>query len=91
MGSFEYEYVPTTEDTCKTKWTFRVKDGVIESVSIEGEKGCLGHPRTIEVLLRMRALDSVDAEALAKAGCTRSFSCGQALAKALGGLRKRMS
>ena len=88
MKDFFYEYIPEAKDTCKSRWRFHIVDGRFDSIDIEGEHGCKGHPQTIGILLRGRRLDAVDADALATIACDRGFSCGKALAEAITRLRK---
>ncbi len=94
----EFEFDP--DATCKVRWTFTIpaddRQPRIENVVIEGyrqteesrERGCLGHPRTIEALLTQRPLRSIDEGALAATCCVRHQSSGQALAHCIRRLKE---
>ena len=96
----EFTFEP--DRTCKIRWTFRLggdpADPVVEEVRIVGrrkdpsstrEHGCLGHPRTIEALLRGRRVSSVPLEELEAQDCPRPRSCGQCLAECLRNIREK--
>ncbi|MFH1378580.1 MAG: TSCPD domain-containing protein [Planctomycetota bacterium] len=87
-------------ETCKTMWTFTLGETdtgvIIKDIAIDApahdsveDAGCKGHPKTIISLLRGRALDSIDVDALDGASCMKNHSCGQNLAHCLRLLRGR--
>lgn len=75
---------------CKSRWTFNIlkKDQgfIVDSIKIEereSAKGCIGHPKTIEALLKGREINSLDINALMESDCKMGISCGQFLASCL--------
>lgn len=94
MGNtFRYLFVSDkSEDTCKERFDFDLKeiDGelYIDNISIKGETGCLGHPKTISALLKNRKISDLPMEVLDSCTCRRKFSCGQQLVKAIKQLNK---
>ncbi len=80
------------KSTCKDRWEFTLEksgsDYIIRDLVITGEKGCLGHPKTIAVLARGRRLSDIDVAALSEAGCARDTSCGQTFARLIRELKR---
>lgn len=88
-----FSYTPSEgEDTCKEFFDFELekKDGAvyIRNLSITGEPGCVGHPKSLCILLKGRDINKLPIEELKAAGCNRNSSCGQELSKALKQLQK---
>ncbi|MHA1213467.1 MAG: TSCPD domain-containing protein [Candidatus Heimdallarchaeota archaeon] len=75
------------KDTCKTEFIFELEEAegknIIKNLTIEGEKGCIGHNKSISILIQGQAIEDIPLEALAEAGCKRASSCSQELAEAL--------
>lgn len=74
----------TEDDTCLKKWSFEIEKNdnkkIINDIQIAfTNKGCKGHPQTISALVKGRALDDIDVEALLQTSCFRSQSCGKSL------------
>ncbi len=84
--TFTYNPVDGT-DTCKVSFNFELKkeEGkiIIKHLTVDGEKGCIGHNKTIELLVMGRTIQDLPIEELKDAGCKRASSCSQELAKAL--------
>ncbi len=83
-----YTYNPADgTDTCKVSFNFELKEEegkiIIKQLIVDGEKGCIGHNKTIELLVKDRAIQDLPIEELKEAGCKRASSCSQELAKAL--------
>lgn len=83
-----YTYNPTDgSDTCKVSFNFELKEEegkiIIKQLTIDGEKGCIGHNKSISLLVRDRVVQELPIEELKEAGCKRASSCSQELAKAL--------
>ncbi len=74
-------------DTCKVSFNFELKEEegkiIIKQLTIDGEKGCIGHNKSISLLVRDRVVQDLPIEELKEAGCKRASSCSQELAKAL--------
>jgi hypothetical protein len=101
-GKFMRSFRFIERDTCKQEWNFTLsekKDGlIIENLQVtphlngEGNpQGCLGHPLSIIALIRGLPVESINIEALTKAGCARNVACGQALAKCLWKLKAELA
>lgn len=101
MKTFFREFEFDGCGTCKVHWKFTLSDGqdgvLIEDLEIIGgrndgkELGCLGHPQTIVALICGLPISSIDIVALKEAGCSRSLSCGQVLARCLEQLQAETS
>jgi hypothetical protein len=83
---------PAKEKTCKNSFQFdlirRQNRLFIKDMSISGNKGCAGHPKTIAALLKDRDLADVPCKLLEATNCGKDyFSCGQQLAKAIQAVR----
>jgi len=91
----EHTFVFEDEGTCKQTWRFSIseKDGdkVIEDLQIderEIEEGCMGHPKTLSILLKGRSTKSIDLKELEGTYCKKWVSCGQILGKCLEKINK---
>ncbi len=89
----EYSFEP--ENTCKSKWTFELEKvaglWLIQSLKINeraAPKGCEGHPKSLEILLKNRPVNSIDVNALADSYCDKDISCSQVLAKCINQLKE---
>ena len=83
-----FTYIPEDGiDTCKLSFDFEYveEDGeiIIKHLTIDGEKGCIGHNKSIAILIRDKKISEIPIEELKEAGCRRAVSCNQILAKAL--------
>lgn len=83
---YSYEY----HNTCKSNWTFELEKvagiWLIQSLKIEEReqpKGCEGHPKSLEILLKNRPVNSIDVNALADSYCDKDVSCSQVLAECI--------
>jgi len=86
--TFTFLFKPAdTDNTCKKLFSFDLqKEGgcvYINNLTIEGDKGCVGHPKTISALLKGRNIGELPVEELSVCTCARDISCGQQVAKAL--------
>ena len=85
---FTFIYTPNENiDTCQSTFEFELDRSsgrsVISKLVIEGEKGCSGHPQTICVLLKGKALEDLPIKELSKIVCGRESSYPQELVKTL--------
>ena len=85
---YTHTYKPKKDvDTCKTEFIFDIEEEegkkIIRNLTIEGEKGCLGHNKSISILIRNQAAEDIAIDELKEAGCRRASSCSQELAVAL--------
>ncbi len=83
-----YTYKPADgTDTCKVSFNFELKEEegkiIIKRLTIDGEKGCIGHNKSLSLLIRDRVVQDLPIEELKEAGCKKASSCSQELAKAL--------
>ncbi|MBK5112279.1 MAG: TSCPD domain-containing protein [Candidatus Heimdallarchaeota archaeon] len=83
-----YTYFPEEgTDTCKVSFDFEFVEEedkiIIKQLTIDGEKGCIGHNKSISLLIRNRAIQDLPLEELTEAGCKKASSCSQQLSKAL--------
>ncbi len=80
--------------TCKHIFDFElIREGddlVIQKLSITGNAGCIGHPKTICALLKGRRVSELPLEDLSEAACSLSSSCSQELAKAIEQTKKEL-
>lgn len=94
MQTFTRTFKFPQEDTCNTEWRFTLSEStdgliiedlqILSAVGTDGSpRGCLGHPKTIITLVRGLPVNSINADALADAACSRSLACGQAMARCL--------
>jgi len=86
-----YVYNPTDgTDTCKVSFNFELKEEegkiIIKQLTVDGEKGCIGHNKSMSILIRNKKISEIPIEELKEAGCRRAVSCNQILAKALQGI-----
>jgi len=84
----KYTYIPEEGiDTCKLSFDFEYmeEDGeiIIKHLIIDGEKGCIGHNKSMAILIRDKKISEIPIAELEEAGCRRAVSCNQILAKAL--------
>lgn len=85
MKQWRQEFDTSGQNTCMNSWSFELQQvgslaPVIRALKIgQGSQGCPGHPKTISALVKGRAIDQIDIEALATTDCPRSQSCGQVL------------
>jgi hypothetical protein len=84
-----------SENTCKSNWSFELEKvagmWLIHSLKIDEYKepiGCQGHPKTLEILLKNRPVNSLDIESLSGAYCEKEISCSQILAKCINQLKE---
>jgi hypothetical protein len=83
-----HTYKPDLDkDTCKTDFIFEIEEeeskAIIKNLTIDGEKGCIGHNKSMSILIRDRAVEDIPIEELKEAGCRKASSCSQELAEAL--------
>jgi len=82
--------------TCKHIFEFELsRDGetnqlIVQSLTITGHAGCIGHPKTISALVKGRAISELPLEDLTEAACSLDSSCGQELAKAIEKMKKEL-
>ena len=86
---------PEDVNTCKQRYEFQYRtegdDIIVEQLSVTGDKGCKGHPRTISVLLKGRRVNDLPIDDLTAITCTRDSSCPQQLVQAVVALRKEIA
>ncbi|NHJ46574.1 MAG: TSCPD domain-containing protein [Asgard group archaeon] len=83
-----YTYIPRKDiDTCKVSFDFEYieEDGkiIIKELTVDGERGCIGHNKTMSLLVKDRVVQELPLDELSEAGCRRESSCSQELVKAL--------
>jgi hypothetical protein len=91
----EHTFIFDEEGTCKLSWKFTIVDiegeKIIDNLLIEEREqseGCLGHSRTLSVLLRGRSVNSINTDELDEVYCNKWTSCGQILARCLGKIKE---
>ncbi|MGC9779154.1 MAG: TSCPD domain-containing protein [Candidatus Heimdallarchaeota archaeon] len=53
---------------------------IIRNLTIEGKKGCIGHNKSMSILIRDKKAEDIPIDELKEAGCRRASSCTQELA-----------
>ena len=85
---YTHTYKPADgTDTCKTEFIFEIEEEegktFIRNLTIDGEKGCIGHNKSMSILIRDKIAEDIPIDELKEAGCKRASSCSQELAVAL--------
>ena len=94
--TWSVEFDLSDSDTCHDKWIFNLsKEGNkinIHSVNIiQTEKGCQGHPKTIQALVKDIPLDNLDLQALSLTECKKEISCGMVLARCIESIKSSIN